>query len=44
MSWDRFITPCLKSFDMAMLRWIWDLELVAVVGDMPSFEAYPCQN
>ncbi|KAJ5961399.1 hypothetical protein N7501_006340 [Penicillium viridicatum] len=28
----------------AMLRWIWDLELAAVVGDMPSFEAYPCQN
>ncbi|KAJ5448531.1 hypothetical protein N7445_003352, partial [Penicillium cf. griseofulvum] len=28
----------------AMLRWIWDLKLAAVVGDMPSFEAYPCQN
>lgn len=28
----------------ATLRWIWDLELAAVVGDMPSFEAYPCQN
>lgn len=28
----------------AMLRWIWDLQLAAVVGDMPSFEAYPCQN
>ncbi|KAJ5231251.1 hypothetical protein N7489_011959 [Penicillium chrysogenum] len=28
----------------AMLRWIWDRELAAVVGDMPSFEAYPCQN
>ncbi|CAG8029891.1 unnamed protein product [Penicillium olsonii] len=28
----------------AMLRWIWELQLSAVVGDMPSFEAYPCQN
>ncbi|CAG8219089.1 unnamed protein product [Penicillium salamii] len=28
----------------AMLRWIWELQLAAVVGDMPSFEAYPCQN
>ncbi|KAJ5779884.1 hypothetical protein N7457_007604 [Penicillium paradoxum] len=28
----------------AMLRWIWDLEVAAVVGDMPSFEAFPCQD
>ncbi|KAJ5138225.1 uncharacterized protein N7515_003073 [Penicillium bovifimosum] len=28
----------------AMLRWLWDLEVAAVAGDMPSFEAYPCQN
>lgn len=28
----------------ATLRWIWDLGLAAVAGDMPSFEAYPCQN
>ena len=27
-----------------MLRWIWDNEFAAVAGDMPSFEAYPCQN
>jgi kynurenine formamidase len=28
----------------SMLRWIWDQSFAAVVGDMPSFEAYPCQN
>ncbi|KAJ5567839.1 hypothetical protein N7535_007145 [Penicillium sp. DV-2018c] len=28
----------------ATLRWIWDLQVAAVAGDMPSFEAYPCQN
>ncbi|KAJ5135915.1 hypothetical protein N7448_004469 [Penicillium atrosanguineum] len=27
-----------------MLRWIWDNEFAAVAGDMPSFEAYPCQD
>ncbi|KAJ5621660.1 hypothetical protein N7528_006443 [Penicillium herquei] len=27
-----------------MLRWIWDQNFSAVAGDMPSFEAYPCQN
>ncbi|KAJ5261029.1 hypothetical protein N7478_011624 [Penicillium angulare] len=27
-----------------MLRWIWDEGFSAVAGDMPSFEAYPCQN
>ncbi|KAJ6126526.1 hypothetical protein N7523_002138 [Penicillium sp. IBT 18751x] len=27
-----------------ILRWIWDNEFAAVAGDMPSFEAYPCQN
>ncbi|KAJ5117009.1 hypothetical protein N7456_001357 [Penicillium angulare] len=27
-----------------MLRWIWDEGFAAVAGDMPSFEAYPCQN
>lgn len=27
-----------------MLRWIWDNDFAAVAGDMPSFEAYPCQN
>lgn len=28
----------------ATLRWFWDLEVAAVAGDMPSFEAYPCQD
>lgn len=28
----------------ATLRWIWDNNFAAVVGDMPAFEAYPCQN
>ena len=27
-----------------MLQWIWDTGFAAVAGDMPSFEAYPCQN
>lgn len=27
-----------------ILRWLWDNEFAAVAGDMPSFEAYPCQN
>lgn len=27
-----------------MLRWIWDTGFAAVAGDMPSFEAYPCQD
>lgn len=27
-----------------MLRWIWDTGFAAVAGDMPAFEAYPCQN
>lgn len=26
------------------LRWIWDNQFAAVVGDQPSFEAWPCQN
>lgn len=26
------------------LRWLWDHEFAAVVGDQPSFEAWPCQN
>ncbi|XRM46732.1 hypothetical protein ABZX51_009761 [Aspergillus tubingensis] len=26
------------------LRWIWDEGFAAVAGDMPSFEAWPCQN
>ncbi|RAK88480.1 hypothetical protein BO79DRAFT_265682 [Aspergillus costaricaensis CBS 115574] len=26
------------------LRWIWDEGFAAVTGDMPSFEAWPCQN
>lgn len=26
------------------LRWIWDTGFAAVAGDMPSFEAWPCQN
>lgn len=28
----------------ATLRWIWDEGFAAVVGDHPSFEAWPCQN
>lgn len=28
----------------ATLRWIWDHSFAAVTGDMPAFEAYPCQN
>jgi hypothetical protein len=27
-----------------VLRWIWDTGFAAVAGDMPSFEAWPCQN
>lgn len=26
------------------LRWLWDENFSAVVGDQPSFEAWPCQN
>ena len=26
------------------LRWIWDQGFVAVAGDQPSMEAWPCQN
>lgn len=26
------------------LRWIWKQQFAAVVGDQPSFEAWPCQN
>lgn len=26
------------------LRWLWDNDFAAVVGDQPSFEAWPCQN
>ncbi|RDH29969.1 hypothetical protein BDQ94DRAFT_161727 [Aspergillus welwitschiae] len=26
------------------LRWIWEEGFAAVAGDMPSFEAWPCQN
>ncbi|RDK40171.1 hypothetical protein M752DRAFT_303693 [Aspergillus phoenicis ATCC 13157] len=26
------------------LRWIWNEGFAAVAGDMPSFEAWPCQN
>lgn len=28
----------------ATLRWIWDQGFVAVAGDQPSMEAWPCQN
>lgn len=28
----------------ATLRWFWDEGFSAVAGDMPSFEAWPCQN
>ena len=27
-----------------LLWWIWECGFVAVAGDMPSFEAWPCQN
>ncbi|KAK5788050.1 hypothetical protein VI817_010546 [Penicillium citrinum] len=27
-----------------ILRWIWETGFAAVAGDMPSFEAYPCQD
>lgn len=27
-----------------ILRWIWETGFAAVAGDMPAFEAYPCQN
>lgn len=27
-----------------MLRWIWETGFAAVAGDMPSFEAWPCQD
>lgn len=26
------------------LKWLWDNKVSAVAGDMPSFEAWPCQN
>ncbi|KAF1846058.1 putative cyclase [Cucurbitaria berberidis CBS 394.84] len=26
------------------LRWLWESGFAAVAGDMPSFEAWPCQN
>ena len=26
------------------LRWIWDIGLAAVAGDMPGMEAWPCQD
>ncbi len=26
------------------LKWLWDTGFAAVAGDMPSFEAWPCQN
>lgn len=28
----------------ATLRWIWEQGFSAVAGDMPSFEAWPCQD
>jgi hypothetical protein len=28
----------------ATLEWIWETGFAAVAGDMPSFEAWPCQN
>lgn len=28
----------------ANLRWIWEKGFAAVAGDMPSFEAWPCQD
>lgn len=27
-----------------MLRWIWDRDFTAVAGDMPAWEAWPCQD
>lgn len=27
-----------------MLRWIWDRGFAAVAGDMPAWEAWPCQD
>ena len=27
-----------------VLQWIWETGFAAVAGDMPSFEAWPCQN
>lgn len=27
-----------------MLRWIWDCNFAAVAGDMPAWEAWPCQD
>ena len=27
-----------------ILRWLWDTGFAAVAGDMPSFEAWPCQS
>jgi hypothetical protein len=26
------------------LRWLWETGFAAVAGDMPGFEAWPCQN
>ena len=28
----------------ATLRWLWDKEIAAAAGDMPSLEAWPCQD
>lgn len=40
------IPPCLIGVESSQntLRWIWDQGFSAVAGDMPSFEAWPCQN
>lgn len=42
----EYKTPPLIGVESSkeMLQWIWDQDFSAVAGDMPSFEAYPCQN
>lgn len=39
-------TPSLIGVDASKdtLQWIWEEGFAAVAGDMPSFEAWPCQN